>query len=228
MNSYPCDKFQNRTIIINKESMFHKSNLLLGNSDEKYIDKIIVSKGLILDRIETLAHNIIKDFSGKKVILLCVMKGAIQFNSALTEKIVSLLKSDLTKSQTLNFSVEYISISSYSGEKSTGQVKIKEDEKILEKIRGQNIIIVEDCYDSGLTMEKLIEYLFSFKPNLVKTAVLFQKMNFKNLEFNLIVDYLGFLVPDEFLIGFGLDYNEQFRNLDHLCAINKLGIEEFK
>ena len=156
------------------------------------------------------------------------MKGAITYNTILSEKITNILKNDCTNSLTMDFICEYISISSYSGDKSTGNVKIKEDEKILEKLRGQDVIIVEDIYDSGLTMVKLIEFLKKFEPNSVKTTVLFQKMNPENLHLNLSIDYIGFLIPCTFVIGFGLDYNEEFRNLDHLCSISKCGIETFK
>lgn len=228
MEKYPCDKFKSKTIVIKEDSLFDSSHLLVGKNHQKYIDKIMLSKGMIIDRIETIAHNIVRDFPDKKIVLLCVMKGAITYNTILSEKITNILKNDCTNSLSMDFICEYISISSYSGDKSTGKVTIKEDEKILEKIRGQNVIIVEDIYDSGLTMVHLYDYLKKFEPNLIKSTVLFQKMNMKNLQVNLSIDYIGFLIPCEFVIGFGLDYNEEFRHLDHLCAINKCGIETFK
>ena len=227
-DTYPSDNFKSNTIVVKKDALFDNSHLLIGKNHKKFIDKIILSKGMIIDRIEALANNIVRDFPDKKVILLCVMKGAIQFNTVLSEKITNILKNDCTNSLSMNFICEYISISSYSGDRSTGKVDIKEDESILEKIRGQNVIIVEDIYDSGLTMTALINFLKKFEPNLVKTAVLFQKMNMKNLQFELSIDYLGFLIPSNFVIGFGLDYNEEFRNLDHLCSINQCGIDTFK
>jgi len=228
MDVYPSNEFKSKTIVIKEDSLFDNTHLLLGKNHQKYIDKILLSKGMIIDRIETIAHNIVRDYPNKKIILLCVMKGAITYNTVLSEKITNILKNDCTNSLSMNFICEYISISSYSGDKSTGNVKIKEDEKILEKLRGQDVIIVEDIYDSGLTMVKLMEFLQKFEPASVKTTVLFQKMNKKNLALNLSIDYIGFLIPCQFVIGFGLDYNEEFRNLDHLCSINKCGIDTFK
>ena len=123
MESYPYQNFIDRTIVIQKESLFKKSHFLLGQSDEKFIDKIIVSKGMILDRVETLAHNIIKDFSGQKIIFLCVMKGAIQFNSALTEKIISL--------KALNVDAAYI-----KEIRDAGYKNVTEDQLVTFKAQG--------------------------------------------------------------------------------------------
>lgn len=228
MEVYPSDDYKSKTIVIKNDAMFDKSHILLSKNHEKYIDKVIVSKGMILDRIEAVASNIVKDYHDKNVNFLCVMKGAITYNSVLSEKITSILKHDVNNSLNMDFSCEYISISSYENDKSTGVVKIKQDEKILENLKNKHIIIVEDIYDSGATMTALINYLRKFEPASIKTTVLFQKMNLKHLKYNYFVDYIGFLIPDEFVIGFGLDYNEEFRQLDHLCSINSLGIEKFK
>jgi len=208
--------------------MFDKQHILLGKNHEKFIEKIILTKGMILDRIEALANQIVSDFADKKVFLLCVMKGAITFTAALSEKITNILKNDVKNSLNMDFQCEYISISSYENDCSTGEVKIKQDEKILEPLRGHDIIIIEDIYDSGLTMLALINFLKKFEPSSVSSAVLFQKMNVSHLELGYSINYVGFLIPNQFVIGFGLDYNEEFRTLDHLCSINQLGIEKFK
>jgi len=228
MEEYPSESFKDLTIVIKEDAMFDKKHILLGKNHEQFIDKIILTKGMIMDRIEALANHIVKDFSDKKIYLLCVMKGAITFNSVLSEKITNILKNDIKNSLNMDFQCEYISISSYENDQSTGRVTIKQDEKILEPLKGHDIIIVEDIYDSGLTMRALINYLKKFDPTSISTAVLFQKMNKKHLKLDLTIDYLGFLIPNEFVIGFGLDYNEEFRTLDHLCSINQLGIEKFK
>ncbi len=228
MDCYPYEDFRSNTIVIKEDAMFDKKHILLGKNHEKFIDKVILTKGMILDRIEALANQIVKDFSDKKVYLLCVMKGAITFNSILSEKITNILKNDVKNTLNMDFICEYISISSYENTNSTGNVKIKQDEKILEPLKGHDVIVVEDVYDSGLTMLALIDYLKKFEPSSISTAVLFQKMNINHLKLGHTITYLGFLIPNEFVIGFGLDYNEEFRNLDHLCSINQLGIDNFK
>ena len=228
MNSYPSDDFKDKTIVIKEDAMFDKRHILLGKNHEKYVDKIILTKGMIIDRIEALANQIVRDFSDRKVFLLCVMKGAITFNAVLSEKITNILKNDVKNSLNMDFQCEYISISSYENDQTTGEVKIKQDEKILEPLRGHDVIIVEDIYDSGLTMIALINFLRKFEPLSISTAVLFQKMNLRHLQLKYSINYLGFLIPNEFVIGFGLDYNEEFRTLDHLCSINQQGIDRFK
>jgi hypoxanthine phosphoribosyltransferase len=156
------------------------------------------------------------------------MKGAVVFGSHLAEKINDILKNDIKDSYNMKYFFEYITSSSYENDQSTGKLKVNADPSLLEKLNNQNIVIVEDIYDSGFSLIKLIELIKGYNPQSLKTAVIFQKMNSKNLQYDYHIDYLGFLIPNEFVVGFGCDYNEEFRQLDHLCSINSYGIETFK
>jgi hypoxanthine phosphoribosyltransferase len=227
-DTYPKDKFQDKTIIVHRESMFNKDNLLFSREHYQYIDKVMLSRGALIDRIEKLAEMIVKDYYDKTVYLLVVLKGAIVFSSHLSDKISDILKSDVTNSYSMKYFFDYISLSSYENDKSTGKVRIKADEQLFKKLEGQNLIIVEDIYDSGLSLSELIKELEKYNPASIKSCVLFQKQNMKHLKYNYDINYLGFLIPDEFIIGFGMDYNEQFRQLNHLCTINQAGIEAYK
>jgi hypoxanthine phosphoribosyltransferase len=228
MKSYPVQQFQHKTIVIDKKSFVDKDNFVLPKFYYNYIDKIVLSKGMILDRIEKLAQEITRDYYDKNVYLLVVMKGAVMFAGYLAEKITEILSSDITNSYTMSFFVEYVEVKSYIDDKSTGDVKLYIDEKVKEKLKNQHVIIVEDIYDSGQSMFKLNEYLIKNELLSLKTAVLIQKMNLYHLKFNYKIDYIGFLIPNEFIIGFGMDYNEQFRQLNHICIINENGIDKFK
>ena len=95
-------------------------------------------------------------------------------------------------------------------------------------IRGNNILVVEDIFDSGTTIMKTKQVIESFGPSSLKIATLFHKRNTKNLVHNFFADYIGFVIPDEFIIGYGMDYNEYYRDLNHLCVINQAGINYFK
>ena len=86
MESYPTENFKSKTIVIKEDALFNSSHLLVGKNHKKYIDKILLSKGMIIDRIETVAHNIVSDNPNKKIILLCVMKGAITYNTIYLKK----------------------------------------------------------------------------------------------------------------------------------------------
>jgi hypoxanthine phosphoribosyltransferase len=102
-------------------------------------------------------------------------------------------------------------------------VNVSEDQ-----IKGQNILVVEDIFDSGTTIMKTRDVLEALEPASLKFATLFHKKNPKNLKHDFFADYIGFLIPDVFVIGYGMDYNEYYRDLNHLCVINKAGIEHFK
>jgi hypoxanthine phosphoribosyltransferase len=97
-----------------------------------------------------------------------------------------------------------------------------------EDIRGKNILVVEDIFDSGTTIMKTKQVVESYGPSSLKIASLFHKRNPKNLVYNYYADYIGFVIPDEFVVGFGMDYNEAYRDLNHLCVINQAGIEYYK
>jgi hypoxanthine phosphoribosyltransferase len=226
---YPIEKFADKSIVINMDSLFDPHHLLIANNYNKYVDKVIASKGLISDRVERLALDIVRDYAGKTVYFLIVMKGAVMFGSNLADKINDILKNDISDTYKMQFFFEYIRISSYENLTSTGVVNIKADDKILSKVKDQHVIIVEDTYDSGKTLVTFTEYLNkNFTPLSLKTAVLVQKMNPAHLKLNFENDYIGFLVPNEFIIGYGLDYNQRFRELPHLCTINQLGIDTFR
>ena len=228
-NDYPYENFKNKSIVIREDQFISPIHISISHNHSNYIEKIIVSEGLIKDRIKNLAQKIIKDYANETVYFLIILKGAAIFSTNLCDSLSEILRYD--NQNKMRFFFEYFQISSYLNKESTGDIKICTDLDILNKLRNNNVIIVEDIYDSGISMDKLIRFIeIEYTPKILKTCVLFQKMNIKNLKFESgsCIDYLGFLVPDVFLIGFGIDYNEEFRDLNHLCMINELGVEIFK
>ena len=228
VTNYPVENLKGKTVIIDESSYIDKNLIVIPKQYSPYIDKVMIAKGLIMDRIEKLAQEIVRDYSNKHVVLLVVLKGAIMFGSVLAEKITEILSNDITNSCTMTFSVEYVSVKSYVDDKSSGEVKIKMDDKYQAMLKGQNVLIIEDIYDSGQSMCALSKFLIGYELTSLNTAVLIQKMNPHHLKYNYEIKYLGFLIPDSFVIGFGMDYNEEFRQLNHLCVINKEGIQKFK
>jgi hypoxanthine phosphoribosyltransferase len=228
LTKYPTEKFENKTIVVKKEALYNQNQLLISKHHSKYLDKVILSNGMIIDRIEKVAQDIVKDYYDKTVYFLVIMKGAVVYASHLAEKINDILKNDITDSYKMEFFFEYLSVSSYEDDKSTGIVKIRGDEAIMNKLKNQHVVIVDDIFDSGKSIDELLKYIKFFEPLTLKSTVLFQKMNIKHFKYDIEIDYLGFLIPNEFVIGFGMDYNEQFRQLNHLCTINQFGIDTFK
>ena len=226
-SAYPTEKFKDKAIIIESSAMCPTDKYYLTSKYQPYIQSIILSRGNLKDRIERLAYEMIQKYKGKKIVFLVILKGAIFFADSLNEKLCELLKVNYNKDQ-MDFMFEYVSISSYSGTQSTGNVKVNSDVSVFESLKGKDVVIIEDVYDSGKSCEELVKYIKNFEPNSLELAFLFVKMNMNNLKYNVEIDFVGFLIPDVFIIGVGLDYNERFRELNHLCVINQLGIDTFK
>jgi hypoxanthine phosphoribosyltransferase len=227
VNEYPKEKFLNKSIIMENGNEINKSNFLIPKQYSDYVEKVIVSRGLIIDRIEKLAYDIFKENKDRTIYFLVVMKGAVKFGTYLADTINQIINNDLAGS--FQYFFEYISISSYQNDKSTGQVKFDVDEKLFKKLKDQHVILVEDILDTGRTLSTFIDFMNkNYTPASIKLAILVQKMNPEHLRFNIDVDYLGFLLPDKFIVGFGLDYNQYFRDMNHICSINEEGIKAFK
>lgn len=166
----------------------------------KELKKLIDEKTL-LERIEIIANQINNDYkTDKELVVICVLKGAIYFFTELTKRI---------KKDTI---LEFMKVSSYIGTESTGQINIKTDLSL--DIENKDVLIVEDILDTGLTLVKLKEYLETKKPNSIKVAVLLDKKS-RRTE-NIVPEYYGFEIEDKFVVGYGLDFDEKYRNLPYI------------
>ena len=166
--------------------------------------KTLISKRDLNKRIGEIANEISKDFNKEPILIVCVLKGATYFAVDLSKKI-----------KDNKVEIDFMKISSYSGTTSTGKVNIKLD--INENIEGRNVIIVEDIIDSGISLNYLYDHLIKKKPKSLKIAVLLDKKERRIKDIN--VDYTGFVIEDKFVVGYGLDYDEQYRNLDYIGYI---------
>jgi hypoxanthine phosphoribosyltransferase len=176
--------------------------------------KVLIARQDIAKRVEELGAQITKDFAGQSVILLGVLKGAAIFLS------------DLARSVNLDATFDFIGVSSYgnrpspanelkSGWDSTGEVRLLKD--VDQSIKDRNVILVEDILDTGLTMTYLKKMLMARQPRSLKVAALLDKPSRRKLP--LEGDYVGFKIPDEFVVGYGLDYAERYRNLADICVV---------
>ena len=176
--------------------------------------KVLISRQDIAKRVSELGAQISKYFAGQSVILVGVLKGAAIFLS------------DLARHLELDATFDFIGVSSYgnrptptqelkSGWDSTGEVKLTKD--VDQTIKDKNIILVEDILDTGLTMSYLKRMLQARQPKSLKVAALLDKPSRRKLP--LEGDYVGFKIPDEFVVGYGLDYAERYRNLSDICVV---------
>ncbi len=167
------------------------------------IQEVLISEEELQAAVKKIGDQISKDFEGKDPIFIGVLKGCWIFMA------------DLMRYVTINCSVDFMSVSSYSGTTSTGAVKITKD--LNEDIEGRHIIIVEDILDSGVTLNYLKNYLEVRKPASITIATLMDKPARRKAD--VYADYSCFEVPDAFVVGYGLDYNERYRNLPYIGVL---------
>ncbi|MCR4432242.1 MAG: hypoxanthine phosphoribosyltransferase [Tepidanaerobacteraceae bacterium] len=169
------------------------------------IEKILISEDQIKKRLKELGEKITADYNGKdKFLLVGVLKGAVIFMS------------DLIRQIELPLQVDFMAVSSYGAStESSGVVRILKD--LEENVEGKNLLIVEDIIDSGLTLSYMYSILKSRKPASIKICTLLDKPSRRRVDIK--VDYLGFEIPDYFVVGYGLDYNEKYRNLPYICVL---------
>lgn len=156
-------------------------------------------------KIEELGAQISRDYAGKHVKLLCILKGSVFFCCELAKRI------------TVPVTLDFMQVSSYgSGTSSSGQVRIKKD--LDESIEGDHVIVVEDIIDSGNTLARLIPMLLERKPADLVVCTMLDKPERREVEME--VKYNGFQIPDEFVVGFGLDFDQKYRNLPFIGVIH--------
>jgi hypoxanthine phosphoribosyltransferase len=187
------------------------------------LDSLLIPHGQILDRIEKLAYDIIQDYQGVTIHLLCVLKGGSTFFQHLSNALRKF--HDYKRSAHIPFTFDFVRVKSYSGTESTGTVQISGVD--LASLAGRHVIFVEDIIDTGLTMTQLLKFMHEqVAPASVRVASLLEKRTVKSCGYQ--ADYVGFSIFDAFVVGFCLDYNEVFRDLPHIAVINANGIEKYR
>ncbi|XP_061777553.1 phosphoribosyltransferase domain-containing protein 1-like isoform X1 [Nerophis ophidion] len=186
------------------------------------IDSVYIPHGVVMDRTERLARYIRDDFADDNITVLCVLKGGYKFCADLMEFIKVLGRNS---NKYLETRVEFIRLKSYLNDQSTEDLHII-GSRDLSFLRGKSVLIVEAIVDTGKTMKALLKHVGTFEPKMVKVAGLLVKRA-ANMDENL-TDYVGFEIPNRFVVGYALDYNEYFRDLNHICVISKTGKQKYK
>ena len=169
-----------------------------------YTIEKMISEGDLQARIKEVAKEIEKDYAGKDLICVGLLKGSIMFMA------------DLLKNVELDLAMDFMKVSSYhGGTDSTGVVKILKD--VDEDLTGKDVLIIEDIIDTGLTLESVKKFLMSKQPKSLKVCSLLDKPSRRKVE--MVGEYIGFEIPDEFVVGYGLDYDELYRNLPYIGKV---------
>ena len=167
--------------------------------------EVLLSEAEVDAKIQEIGEQISKDYAGKQVHLVCVLRGGAFFMCELAKRI------------TVPVSLDFMSVSSYGSDtKSSGVVKIVKD--LDDSLQGKDVIVVEDIVDSGRTLSYLLEMLHDRKPNSLRLCTLLDKPDRRVVE-SVKVDYSGFNIPDEFVVGYGLDYDQKYRNLPYIGLV---------
>jgi len=166
--------------------------------------RVLISEEEIAQRVSELGRQISADYEGKDLVIIGILKGAVVFMS------------DLIRSIVIPLEMDFMATSSYGeATETSGVVRLLKD--LDTSIEGRDILIVEDIIDSGLTLSYLSKLLLSRKPASLKTAVLLDKPERRKTQFS--ADYVGFTIPDQFVIGYGLDYNHKYRELPYVGVV---------
>jgi hypoxanthine phosphoribosyltransferase len=167
--------------------------------------KVLITREQIATRVAEMGQDISRDFAGQSVMLIGVLKGACLFLS------------DLARQIELDATFDFIAVSSYGAAKqSAGEVQLIKD--VTGPLQNQNVILVEDILDTGLTLTFLSKLFQARQPRALKIATLLDKPSRRQRPIQ--ADYVGFSIPDEFVVGYGLDYAEHYRNLADICVLD--------
>ena len=168
------------------------------------IEKVLYSKEEIENKVASLGQQLSKDYAGKKPLVICILKGAILFMS------------DIVRKMDIPLEMDFMDISSYGGGTiSTGEVRILKD--LDTSVKDRDVLVVEDIVDTGRTLKALSELLLQREAKSIKICTLLNKPD-RRVE-GIDVDYVGFKVPDEFVVGYGMDYAGKYRNLPYVGVV---------
>ena len=168
--------------------------------------KVVITREEIANKVAELATQLRKDYREKNPLLIGILKGSFVFMS------------DLVRAMDIPVEIDFVRLASYgAGKNSSGKVKLIKD--VETPIKDRHVLVVEDIIDRGLTVQFLLDYLSFRKPASLKLCALFDKPSRRKVE--VPIDYVGFTVPDAFVVGYGLDLNEKFRHLPDLCVLEE-------
>ena len=163
--------------------------------------KVLISKEQIENRVKELAKQIRKDYKEKSITAICLLKGSLFFTADLTREIGGKIY------------LEFMQLSSYEGENTTGTIKLKKDIDFSE-IKGKDVLIIEDIVDTGITLNYTLEHIKKAGANSVKVCTLLNKPSRRKIK--VPIDYVGFEIENQFVLGYGMDYDQLYRNLPYV------------
>ncbi len=173
----------------------------------EFLEQILIPEDKLQNRIKELGYEISRDYQGKDLLLVCILRGGVMFLT------------DLMRCISIPHTIDFMAVSSYGigARNSTGQARITLD--LNTDIRGRDVLLVEDIVDSGHTIQSVIEFLETRHPRSLKVCTLLDKATRREVQ--VPIDYTGFVIPDKFIFGYGLDIDEYYRNLPFIATLDQ-------
>jgi len=188
---------------------------------EPYLEGVLIPNGLIKTRLRHLANEIMEYYKDRPYLVISILKGSIMISN----EIITCISEAYNAGRYKNWlQYDFVKLKSYEDQKSTGTVIVTGCEDV--DFTDKEILIIDDIVDRGLTMKSFLEVVNKKNPKSIKVFSMLLKEGRTKFQFN--VDYVGFIIPDVFIVGFGMDYNQYFRDLPHLAVLNEEGIAKFK
>lgn len=169
---------------------------------EKSIERVLLTQEQIENKVTELAAILTEEYKDKNPVFIGVLKGVVMFFA------------DIIRKVNIPCQIDFMCISSYSGTVSTGQTRVSKDVSV--DLRGRHVVILEDIFDTGNSLDYTVRHLLSKEPASLKICTFLDKPERRNPNISLQADFVGFTIPNEFVVGYGLDYDEKFRNLPYV------------
>ena len=166
------------------------------------IKEVLLTEEQIASKVKELAKQISEDYAGKDPVFIGVLKGVVIFFA------------DMVRNIDIPCQIDFMCISSYSGTNTTGRTEIRKDVSV--DIRGRHVVILEDIFDTGTSLTFTVNHLLNKEPASLKVCTFLDKPERRNPDVTLVPEYVGYTIPNEFVVGYGLDYNEKYRNLPYI------------
>ena len=196
-------------IDLRKTELISPNQLLMPEIYRKDLKGILIPEGLIHSRISMLAEEISRKYSPQEILAICVLDGAIKFYTELL----------YSEQMWAPFEIQTLKAKSYVGTESQGEIDFQGFD--YSQVQGRVVIVVEDIIDTGNLLNQTLKRMKPYEPASLEVACLLDKPERRHPGIDVIVDYCGFIIPNEFVVGYGLDYNNHYRGLRHLCVLKE-------
>lgn len=208
-------------IVIPDDKIYTAEEVVLPSKYATYMKGILIPGGCIRDRAEKMAYDIRKYYKQGELHIVCLLKGSRPFFATLSDFLVQ-QDTFATSGQRLDIFHHFVNVNTYRNDASSGQVRFAALDLVC--LKGKDVLVVDDIVETGNTLKYIRDWLSKFEPKSVRMACLLQVRIKGELP---QVDFLGFTGPQEWYVGFGIDYNDHFRGLPHLCVLGEQGKKAF-